>query len=188
MKLAELTCWLVWTLVHGGGTAWLWDCCMEWLWVKRTFFRVDRSVLVFLSSSWLSKASVTIMSPAALWRAVARANLRSFLFMLMLQSLGCRASACIPHEVSGGLGDCLKRAIQSGVWVWAVTWSGWPHLLAHLGAKAHTTAWEQWGDVGTTASITSTLLGVGLLATTANLAASQGAGSTLRREQHMQTR
>lgn len=34
---------------------------------------------------------MTLMSPAALCKAVATANLRSFLFILIVQSVGCRA-------------------------------------------------------------------------------------------------
>mmetsp|Transcript_12719 Transcript_12719/g.34667 ORF Transcript_12719/g.34667 Transcript_12719/m.34667 type:complete len:261 (+) Transcript_12719:463-1245(+) len=53
-----------------------------------TFFNRLNSVLVLPSWTLPSRFSTTIMSSAALCKAVARASRRSFLFMLMLQSLG----------------------------------------------------------------------------------------------------
>ena len=54
------------------------------------------------------------------------------------------------------------------------------HHFPYLGAERHTTTGEERRDAATTASITSTLLGIRLLATTADLAAGQRASGTLK--------
>jgi hypothetical protein len=51
--------------------------------------------------------------------------------------------------------------------------------MPYLGAKGDATAREERRCAATTTSIACTLLGIGLLATTAHLSASEGAGCSL---------